>query len=179
LIDNYYRIKKLKIIIHDLKDITLKEIQNTRIIFDDGTIKPCINCYGCWIRTPGQCVIHDGYDNIGLLFSKCEHLIVISQCFYGGYSPFIQNVCNRSIPYLLPFFEKRNGETHHKRRYDNNIILTACFYGKITAKEKETAKKLVAANGINLSAQRTEVNFFDKPEDLQEIISSHSMSVDK
>jgi hypothetical protein len=115
-------------------------------------------------------VINDGYDNIGLLFSKCDHLVIVTQCFYGGYSPFIQNVFNRSIPYLLPYFEKRNGETHHKRRYDNNIILTVYFYGKISATEKETAKKLVVANGINLLAQKTETHFFEKIEDLQEII---------
>jgi multimeric flavodoxin WrbA len=160
----------MKLIIHDLKNITINNDQNTKIISDNGTIKPCINCYGCWIKTPGQCVIHDGYDAIGLLFSKCEHLIIISQCFYGGYSPFIQTVLNRSIPYLLPYFEKRNGETHHKRRYDNSIILTVYFYGRISAKEKETAEKLVAANGINLSAQKTESHFLDKPEDLREII---------
>jgi multimeric flavodoxin WrbA len=160
----------MKLIIHDLKNITINNDQNTKIISDNGTIKPCINCYGCWIKTPGQCVIHDGYDTIGLLFSKCEHLITVSQCFYGGYSPFIQNVLNRSIPYLLPYFEKRNGETHHKRRYDNNIILTAYFYGRISAKEKETAEKLVVANGINLSAQKTGSHFLDKSEDLQGII---------
>ncbi|MDR2344217.1 MAG: flavodoxin family protein [Spirochaetaceae bacterium] len=160
----------MKLVIHDLKNIAINNDQNTKIVSDNGTIKPCINCYGCWIRTPGQCVIHDGYDNIGLLFSKCEHLIIASQCFYGGYSPFIQNVFNRSIPYLLPYFEKRNGETHHKKRYGNNIILTAYFYGKISAKEKETAGKLVAANGINLSARKVEIHFLDKPEDLKEII---------
>jgi multimeric flavodoxin WrbA len=160
----------MKLIIHDLKDIAVKEGENTKIIFDNGTIRPCVNCFGCWIRTPGQCVLHDGYDNIGLLFSKCEHLILVSKCFYGGYSPFVQNVLNRSIPYLLPYFEKRNGETHHKRRYDNNIVLTAYFYGEISEKEKETAKKLVAANGINLSAQKTEIHFLGKLEDLQEII---------
>jgi multimeric flavodoxin WrbA len=160
----------MKLIIHDLKDFIAKNDQNTKIIFDNGKIRPCINCYGCWIRTPGQCVIRDGYDNIGLLFSKCDHLITVSQCFYGGYSPFIQNVLNRSIPYLLPYFEKRNGETHHKKRYDNNIILTAYFYGKISEKEKETARKLVAANGINLSAQKTEIYFYDKFGDLQETI---------
>jgi hypothetical protein len=80
------------------------------------------------------------------------------------------NILNRSIPYLLPYFEKRNGETHHKIRYDNSIILTAYFYGKISAKERETAKKLVAANGINLSVQKAEIYFYDKFEDLQEII---------
>jgi multimeric flavodoxin WrbA len=160
----------MKLIIHDLKNIAINKGQDIKIISDNGTINPCVNCYSCWIRTPGQCVIHDGYDNMGLLFSKCKHLIIISRCFYGAYSPFIQNVLNRSISYLLPYFEKRNGETHHKKRYGNTIILTAYFYGKISAKEKETAEKLVTANGINLSAQKTESYFLDKPENLQEIL---------
>lgn len=100
----------MNVIIHDLNneqfELLFPELNNnSHIIFDNGTIKSCIGCFGCWIKTPGKCVIKDGYDNIGELFSKADKVIVISKCFYGGFSPFVKNVLDRSIAYMLPFSE--------------------------------------------------------------------------
>ncbi|MDR1388513.1 MAG: hypothetical protein LBJ31_00855 [Treponema sp.] len=107
---------------------------------------------------------------MGALMSKCKRMIIISRCFYGSYSPFVHNVLDRSIPYILPYFRTKNGETHHKNRYDNAIILTVCFYGKISGREKETARKLVAANGVNFFAQKTETYFYETIEDMPELL---------
>jgi multimeric flavodoxin WrbA len=164
----------MNLLIHDLEDnqnfLARNSQADTVIISDNGKIHPCICCFGCWIKTPGQCVIKDGYENMGLLHAQCNHIIIISQCFYGSYSPFVHNVLDRSIPYLLPYFITRKGETHHTCRYDNKIILTAYFYGAISDKEKETAEKLVRANGINHYAHKTEVYFYDRPEDIQRVL---------
>jgi hypothetical protein len=107
---------------------------------------------------------------MGALISKCTRLVIISRCFYGSYSPFVHNVLDRSIPYLLPYFKTKNGETHHKNRYDNNIMLRVYFYGNISDREKETARKLVKANGVNYFVQSAEVYFYDEIDDLQGIL---------
>jgi multimeric flavodoxin WrbA len=160
----------MNILIHDLNNINQADLfgkKETTVISDNGTIKPCICCYGCWIKTPGQCIIKDGYDNMGVLFSKCNQVIIISQCFYGGYSPFVKNVLDRSVcPYLLPYFKTRNGETHHPKRYKNDIALSVHFYGTITEAEKETARKLVRANKINLF-QKAAVCFYNSAEEIK------------
>lgn len=155
----------MNILIHDLSNEQFQslfpEVNNeTYIISDNGTIQHCIGCFGCWIKTPGKCVLKDGYDNMGELFSKCEKLTLISRCFYGCYSPFVKNVLDRSIPWFLPFFKIRNNETHHKRRYQNNIQLAVHFYGEnITTEERKTAKKLVKANCTNFNVQNYEISF--------------------
>jgi multimeric flavodoxin WrbA len=165
----------MNVLIHDLKnfnkEIVLDDAKNdTVIISDNGGIRPCICCFGCWVKTPGQCVIDDGYNNLGVLLSRCSRLVIISECFYGAYSPFVQNVLNRSVPYLLPYFKIKNGETHHKNRYDNPYVLTVHFYGRIGGKEKETAHKLVRANGINMCAQKTEVYIHDDADEIQGVL---------
>lgn len=138
----------MNLIIHDLKHFDENALFNGRqtnsvIISDNGKISPCICCFDCWVKTPGQCVIKDGFDNLGELWSKCSRLIIISQCYYGGYSPFVKNVLDRSVcPYQLPYFTKIRGEMRHPRRYKNNIDLSIHLYGNISENEKETARKL-------------------------------------
>ena len=162
----------MNLIIHDIEKEQFEALfpnmdENTKIIYDNGNIKSCVGCFGCWIKTPGKCVIKDGYDNMGELFSKADRIIVISKCTYGSYSPFIKNVLDRSIPYLLPSFELINNQTHHKRRYLNSFQFIVYFYGNnITEDERKTAKKLVSANSIGHHADGFEVQFFNSVNEL-------------
>ena len=87
----------MNILIHDFSEKRFQELfpetnNNVYIISDTGTIRHCVGCFGCWIKTPGKCVLKDGYDNLGELLSKSEKLTIISRCFYGCYSPFVKNV---------------------------------------------------------------------------------------
>ena len=162
----------MNILIHDVEDIghILKNNQNEiTVISDNGKIKPCMCCFGCWIKTPGKCVINDGYNNIGMLMSKCDRMIIISQCFYGGYSPFVKNVIDRSVSYFLPTLKTKNGETFHPKRYNNTIALTVYFYGDISDAEKETAKKYVKTYSKNMDKE-TEVYFYESIEEIKEIL---------
>ena len=112
-------------------------------------------------------MLKDGYDNLGELLSKSEKLTIISRCFYGCYSPFVKNVLDRSISYLLPFFKIKNNETHHKRRYQNNIQLEVHFYSEnITIEERKTAKKLVKANCTNFSVKNYKISFSNSLDEL-------------
>lgn len=156
-------------IIHDLNselaDKLLAGTKESCIIADHGDIHNCIGCFGCWIKTPGVCVIKDEYANMGELLGKTSELLIISKCFYGGYSPFVKNILDRSISYIHPYFAYRNGEMHHKRRYDNIINLKVYFYGdEITEQEKETARNLIKANEINLDCRVKEVRFLTMQE---------------
>lgn len=162
----------MNILIHDFSDKRFQELfpetnNNVYVISDTGTIRHCIGCFGCWIKTPGKCVLKDGYDNLGELLSKSEKLTIISRCFYGCYSPFVKNVLDRSLSYLLPFFKIKNDETHHKRRYQNNIQLEVHFYGEnITIEERKTAKKLVKANCINFFVKNYKISFSNSLDEL-------------
>jgi len=161
----------MKLLIHDLEKLNEDILLNNHrdgitVISDNGKIHPCICCFGCWIKTPGQCVINDGFDNMGELLSKCNQMIIISKCSYGSYSPFIKNVLDRSVcPYQLPYFKNKNGETRHTKRYKNNIALSVHFYGEITASEKDTARKLVN----KLLFNKVAVYFYNSYNDIKEV----------
>lgn len=166
----------MKIIVHDLQEqefAGLYDNQNADItvISDNGTIRNCIGCFGCWTRTPGVCVLKDGYHNMGELLSKCHELTIISKCMYGSYSPFILNVLNRSISYVLPYFVTKNGETHHRNRYDHKFALSVHFYGDdITETEMQTARTLVEANSVNLYSIENKVFFHNSLHAVKEVL---------
>ena len=152
----------MQLVIHDLKEenIPFNFDKDTIVISDNKTIKSCMGCFGCWTKTPGACIISDAYKNMGELLSKCDKLIIISECCYGGYSPFVKNVLDRSISYIHPYFAIRNKEMHHKRRYKNHFTVKTYFYGEgLTLREMETAKSLVKANAINYDCKQYEISF--------------------
>ncbi len=156
-------------IIHDLSqeqaEQILSRMEDTCVISDNHTIHNCIGCFGCWIKTPGQCVIKDGYETMGAMLGKTKDLIVVSRMYYGGFSPFVKNVFDRSISYLHAYFEIRNKEMHHRHRYDNKIRLRVFFYGDdITQEEKDTANRYVEAVSINLMASFEEIRFLTTKE---------------
>ena len=156
----------MEIIIHDLPGEKFKKIykntDNTLIITNNKKIKNCMGCFYCWTKNPGECRIKDDYDNLAELYSKAEKIIIISRCCYGSYSPFIKNILDRSIPYLLPFFKIKNKEMHHTVRYKKKFYFDVYFYGEnISDEEKKIAKNMVKANCINLNIDNFNISFLE------------------
>ena len=131
----------------------------------------CIGCFGCWLKTPGTCMIKDGFQDMGKRLSEVEEFLIISKATFGSYSSAVKNVLDRSISYVLPFFEIRNGEMHHGERYHNELKITAIFYGDMSENEKQTARNLVKANAVNLNAEPGKVHFADTMEQIGEVLA--------
>lgn len=128
-------------------------------------IKSCCGCFGCWVKTPGKCVIKDGYQSVGEALGKCDELLIISRCTFGSYSPFVKNVLDRAISYVDPRFTVRDGKMRHRRRYQNRIAVSVTFYGNdITGNEKKTAINLALANAENLDGYVTKIGFLHSNE---------------
>ena len=105
------------------------------------------------------------------MLGKCEDLIIISRCCYGGYSPFVKTVLDRAISYIHPDFVFRKREMHHKRRYRNVITFTVYLYGEnITDAEKNTAIGLVQANADNYDGKVKNVSFHSSASEMEGIV---------
>ena len=149
-----------------------KELENPqrKVFTPTEGLRACIGCFGCWVKTPGQCVLQDGYQDLGHWLGKCDKLTLVSQCTYGSFSPGVKNLMDRSISYISPHFVMREGAMHHKRRYDNVLQITAIFYGaQITDQERETARALVAGNALNFDAKQR-VLFVETPQQAREAL---------
>jgi hypothetical protein len=91
---------------------------------------------------------------------------------FGGLSPDIKAVLDRSIGYILPFMRIVNGEMHHAPRHRMSRELRYVFYGaKTSDREKETARYLIAANALNLGIENFSVSFLRSPDEVAEVFS--------
>lgn len=160
----------MKFIIHDLEEEEAKQLllpKDAHIFAAKPPVKHCIGCFGCWLKSPGTCVIPDRCGRAPQILAKSEEMIIISRIVYGGYSPDIKAVLDRSIGYTMPYFRIVNGEMHHTMRYENPFKLTVHFYGEsIGEKEAEIARRLVPANAINLGAESHNVFFHSSLNDI-------------
>lgn len=168
----------MKLILHDLTTEQCHFIgvdgltENRHIIIDSKKIDHyCIGCFGCWLKIPGRCIIKDEFQKMGETLATVDELVIISKATFGSYSSSVKNVLDRSISYVMPFFEIRKGEMHHKERYHKNLTISAIFYGEdMTEVEKGTSKNLVEANAVNLNATVGKVQFVDKAEQVKEVL---------
>ena len=158
----------MKVIFHDLspeqwKKLNLSVSENDLVVAACEGVRFCTGCFGCWLKTPGRCVIPDAYQCMGEQLAKADELMLISRCSFGSYSSAVKNILDRSISYVSPFFVIRSGEMHHKPRYQNTLTVSALFYGPdITEAEQKTARALVEANALNLNGKIGSVRFMEE-----------------
>lgn len=121
------------ILIHDLPSLDGWQIPENWLVVDaKAKAAPCQGCFGCWLKTPGSCVLKDS----------------------------------------LPFFTYRGGKLHHILRYHRAPALTVCFYGPMTAFERETAERMAQANRVNMGSPSLRLLFADGPEQAKEVLGA-------
>lgn len=77
----------------------------------------CIGCFGCWLETPGNCIIADTGRELARAIIGSDMTVLFTPVTFGGYSSELKKIVDRWIPLILPYFDRYHGETHHKPRY--------------------------------------------------------------
>jgi multimeric flavodoxin WrbA len=117
----------------------------------DLAIAPCAGCFGCWTRTPGECVIEDSARDVLRSYVGSDIVMYATPVTFGGYSSHLKKMLDRFIPVLDPRFTTVGGEVHHLlryRRYPKTIGL-----GTLPSPDPEAERlfaRLVARNGLNV-----------------------------
>lgn len=157
----------MRLIIHDLNKeeaaVAFENLKQESTVFvtPKKDVMACTGCFGCWFKTPGQCVIEDDYNGMGDLIAKCGTLTLVTRNCFGSQSPLVKSLLDRSISYVSPLFTIRHKRMHHKNRHKNKLIYEVCFYGDATLREQKTAEELVKAQAINLNAVSHKVLFLN------------------
>lgn len=83
----------------------------------DLDIAPCRGRFGCWIRTPGECVIADAGRDVATAVIQSDLAVFLTPVTFGGYSSELKKAVDRLISLISPLFRRVGGEVHHRPRY--------------------------------------------------------------
>jgi len=139
-------------------------------------IASCLGCFGCWLKTPGVCVINDAGSDLPRRVIQSDFVFLLTPVTFGMYSSELKKALDRfPCPVLLPFFKRINGEIHHAPRYDKYPSLVAI--GVLQNPDEESEKifaTLVSRNGTNLHTKATSSIVYsnDKPDIIKEKVAA-------
>ncbi len=139
-------------------------------------IARCLGCFGCWVKTPGKCVINDAASDLPRKIVQSDILFLLTPVTFGMYSSELKKAMDRyACPLLLPFFEKINGQIHHSIRYEKNPTMVAIgVLPSLDEESENTFATLVNRNAINLhtTAISSIVYDTDKPDAIKQKVFS-------
>ncbi len=140
----------------------------------DLKVADCLSCFGCWIKTPGKCVIDDDAQQIIQKMPLCDLIVYVTPVVFGGYSYELKKVLDRQICGILPFFKDINGELHHPQRYEKVGKLAAIgVLPEPEHRSEEIFKTLLYRNSLNKQASHHAAIFVyekDHPKQVQQKI---------
>ena len=141
-----------------VSEILAGELKNlgyevTGLTLRDKEIAPCLGCFGCWIKTPGTCVIDDDGRDVVRMAVQSHLMVFLTRVTFGGYSSVLKKALDRIIPIISPFFMKIGGEIHHRPRYARYPSIVGIGILQQPDEESERIfKTLVKRNAVNVHA---------------------------
>jgi multimeric flavodoxin WrbA len=87
------------------------------------SLEYCIGCWGCWVKTPGQCVISDDSGAICREYISSDLVMFTSPIIMGFTSALLKKAHDKLIPLIHPYFERFENEVHHIGRYDKYPLM--------------------------------------------------------
>jgi multimeric flavodoxin WrbA len=104
---------------------TLSSDSNEVTIFTlrDMDLNYCRGCWGCWVKTPGECVVKDDTREIRRQYIHSNLVLFTSPVVMGFTSALLKRAHERLLPLIHPYFELVDGEVHHLARYDKYPLM--------------------------------------------------------
>ncbi len=96
-------------------------------------IKPCLGCFSCWSKTPGECCIHDDMQGVISKILWADVVVWSFPLYYFGLPGQLKTLIDRQLPMSLPFMCTETESGGHPSRYDTSgkstVVISTCgFY---------------------------------------------------
>jgi multimeric flavodoxin WrbA len=123
-----------------------------RIDLRDLDIRYCVGCFGCWVKTPGECVTADDSHQVCRAAIQADWLLFASPVSMGFISAELKRMLDKLIPLVHPYMVIDRGEIHHRKRYSHYPLL-----GLLVARSADTDEEDLEI--IETSFKRLAINF--------------------
>ncbi|MBN2089553.1 flavodoxin family protein [candidate division KSB1 bacterium] len=134
------------------KALNEKNHQVAHLKLRDLNIKYCVGCWGCWVKTPGECSVKDDSAIVCREMIHSDFILFVSPIIMGFTSALMKKMQDKTIPLLHPYIELDHGECHHQKRYTKYPAL-----GILLEKGEDTDEEDIEI--INQAMRRYALNF--------------------
>lgn len=96
-------------------------------------LKPCLGCFSCWSKTPGECCIRDDMQGVINKILWADVVVWSFPLYYFGLPGQLKTLIDRQLPMSLPFMCTETESGGHPSRYDmsgkQTVVISTCgFY---------------------------------------------------
>jgi multimeric flavodoxin WrbA len=112
----------------------------------------CIGCWGCWVKTPGECSSRDASHEMDHAVIQSDFTLWAAPLKMGFPTELLKMALDKHLPLIHPYMEVAYGEAHHLKRYRRYPRL-----GLLLEKEASTDERDVQIVGDIHG--RTAINF--------------------
>lgn len=155
--DDYVRVFASHLAEHggDVREFTLRDMN----------LHGCTGCFGCWVKTPGQCVQHDDGEELCRSVINSDLLVFAAPMLMGYPSALAKRAVERLIPLLHPYMEIEGGELHHLKRYDRypEMALIVSAGSDTDAEDLELTRELWGRIARNFKSRLSLFAVADRP----------------
>jgi multimeric flavodoxin WrbA len=89
----------------------------TRLDLRDLPLRYCIGCWGCWVKTPGECISRDASLEMGRAAINADFVLWAAPLKMGFPSSLLKMANDKHLPLIHPYMVVDHGEAHHLKRY--------------------------------------------------------------
>jgi multimeric flavodoxin WrbA len=90
----------------------------TQFDLRDLSLRYCIGCWGCWVKTPGQCSNGDATClAMDRAVINADFVLWAAPLKMGFPSSLLKMALDKHLPLIHPYMVVDHGESHHRKRY--------------------------------------------------------------
>jgi len=91
----------------------------TRLDLRSMDLHCCVGCWGCWVKTPGECTNGDASLEIDRAIINSDFTLWAAPLRMGFPSALLKTIMDKGLPLIHPYMVVDQGEAHHLRRYEH------------------------------------------------------------
>jgi multimeric flavodoxin WrbA len=136
------------------RELSARGAEVRRLVLRDLRISQCRGCFGCWVKTPGRCVIRDGAEEVVRAYVAADVAVIASPVVMGFTTALSRRATERLLPILHPYVELVDGELHHRARYPRRPAL-ALVHGHegVDAEDEALLREIHERMAANMRTQ--------------------------
>ncbi len=139
--------------------------QVTRLDLREVKVAYCTGCWGCWVKTPGECATRDDSADVCRAAINADLLLLASPLRMGFISALLKKSLDKMIPLVHPYIVADQGEAHHRARYDAYPLLALLLEQGPDADAEDVAitADILSRTSLNLKSQLAFTRLTDAP----------------